>query len=185
MAGSIQRLGANNRQDSEARRRADQAEDTGQAEDEVMTKNESGSKVTVACKLPHGLVLRLFKMEEHKEPIVGVVNQAKQYGPTYTVKGWYDTARRAFGSEMPIPSQLGGYALTHNIPRDFWEKWLEQNKDSDLVKNKLIFASSRADEIEGLRADNKGQKSGLEPIDPKSPPRDVRRVTQMIPDDAA
>jgi hypothetical protein len=154
-----------------------------QVDDESMNTNESGAKVTVACKMPHGLILRLFKMEEHREPIIGKVSQAKQYGPVFTIKGWYDSARAAFGTEVPIPSQVGGYALTHNIPKEFWDKWYAQNKDSDIVRNKLIFASSKADTIEAMKKENKAVKSGLEPIDPKAPPRDVRRVTEMTPDE--
>jgi len=157
--------------------------DDPQVDDEPMTSNESGATVTVACKLPGGLILHLDEMQPHTEPIIGQVMQAKQLPQTYTVKGWYDTARGAFGTEVPIPSQAGGYALTHNIPKDFWDKWLEQNKDAKIVKNKLIFASSKADTIAGLRKEHKEQKSGLEPIDPAKPPRDVRRVTAMTPNE--
>lgn len=156
-----------------------------QVSDEPMTANESGAKVTVACKLPGGLVLHLDSMEKHNEPIRGEIVQARKQPTTYTLKGWYDNARSAFGAEVPIPSQIGQYALTHGIPEEFWNQWLEHNKDSDIVKNRLIFASSKRDIVEGMRKDNKGQKSGLEPIDPKAPPRDVRRITEMTKDEDA
>jgi hypothetical protein len=66
--------------------------------------------VTIACKLPNGLVLRLSAA-------------GRRTGPRYVVKG----------SE-------GGYALTEGIPKDFWERWLRQNKDAPCVVKKLVFA---------------------------------------------
>lgn len=34
---------------------------------------------------------------------------------------------------------VNGATMTR-LPRDLWDKWLEQNKDSDIVRRGLIYA---------------------------------------------
>ena len=89
---------------------------------------------------------------------------------------WLDKnkVRYVFGPSMPAmggrpdayvlpPALEGGFALTHGIPAEFWETWLEQNKLADYVKNNMIFALDRA----GARDKSRelGElKSGMEPL---------------------
>jgi hypothetical protein len=72
--------------------------------------------VTIMCKLPNGILLRLFG----ERRTFHVKGPAKRYGRS-----------------------VGGYALTPNIPRVFWLAWLEQNKAFDAVRNGLIFATKQ------------------------------------------
>lgn len=126
--------------------------------------------VTVACKYPAGLLLRLFHMEEAQEPVLGggwrTVKKAVQSGQTIRING---PAKRV---EEALPWQvLGGYALTPGVPADFWAEWLQQNADSELVKNGLIFASERREMAEGEAREKVEIKSGLEPLDPQNLPK--------------
>jgi hypothetical protein len=72
--------------------------------------------VTVACRLPKGLVLQLSK------------DGRRVKGEHYRIWGTRD---RHDGCRL---------ALTRNIPRSFWEQWLTQNEANPIVVNKLIFA---------------------------------------------
>ena len=123
---------------------------------------KSGEKVTVACKLPHGMRLRLFKMVDAMENVAGntmrTVQRAQQIGPDVVIKG----VAVEFGKEKTLSS---GFALTPGIDKEFFDEWLRQNQHHDAVKNHLIFAASTRDAVEGEAGDHKKQKSGLEPLD--------------------
>jgi hypothetical protein len=79
---------------------------------------------------------------------------------------------------------IGGYALTPGVPRAFWEQWLEQNKDADYVKNKLIWAHHERKSVESWARDHKDVKCALEPIHPDTPPKSLnQRHITVGPDD--
>ena len=107
----------------------------------------AGEFVTVACKLPHGLILRVFDMVEVSESVMGggyrTAKVARERGEQFVVKGWSHPQNAA-----PTSAIVGGYAITPNIPKDFWELWLSQNKDADYVKNHLIFADIKQNSTE-------------------------------------
>lgn len=130
---------------------------------------ESGT-VTVACKLPNGLILQLCKMEEFDEPLMGGGfrrgKKAVRIGEPITVNG----CRFPFGTQ-PDYRIVAGYALTENVPAEFWKEWLEQNGDSPVVKNKIIFAYEKIDRVIGVCKENASRLTGLEPINPVGDPR--------------
>src|SRR5262245_49212701 len=106
----------------------------------------SSTTVTVACKLPHGLVLKLYEMVPHDEPVLGGGTRTSQIAqvtnhPPVVLKGYLAAGRpRILGGKT-------GYALTHGVNREFFEEWLRQNADLPAVKQRLIFASDRSDTL--------------------------------------
>lgn len=125
--------------------------------------------VTVACKLPHGLTLRVFRMEDFAEPVMG--------GGTRTVKKAILAAEPVTLNRAAAPQGeshehrvIGGYALTPGIDADFWGTWLEQNKDSDIVRNRLVFALEKEASVESKAREHKDTTSGLERLDVRSVP---------------
>lgn len=138
--------------------------------------------VVVGCKLPNGLILHCFVMETRREPLMGggmrEVHQARRLPETYTLNGnAMDVAKMAQGD---VPHLIiGGYGVTRDIPREFWERWEEQNRDSDLVRGGFIFAVADEASARARAQDGAKLRSGLEPLDPASPGRsfpDVARV---------
>lgn len=133
--------------------------------------------VTVACKLPHGLILRLFDMLDHDEPVMGggmrTVKKAVPRLETVTLKGY----AVPFG-KMPDVPVAGGYALTTGVDAEFWDAWLEQNKTTDLVKNNLVFAAERQDTAQGRAREQDEIRNGLEPLDPEKPMKGVQPATK-------
>jgi hypothetical protein len=132
--------------------------------------------VTVACKLPHGLVLRLHKMVEMNEPTAGggfrKVNRAQVVGDPVTVKGY---SRRFDHRIEQAPAALpSSFALTYGVDAEFFKEWLKQNKDLDAVKNNLIWAHEQTDMVEGFVKEHEKQRSGFEPVDPNNLPRGIQ-----------
>ena len=123
---------------------------------------KSGEKVTVACKLPHGMRLRLFKMVDSMENVAGntmrTVQRAQQVGPDVVIKG----VAVEFGKEKVLTA---GFMLTPGIDKEFFDEWLRQNSEHDAVKNHLIFAASTRDAVESQASEHRKQKSGQEPLD--------------------
>jgi hypothetical protein len=72
--------------------------------------------VTVACKIPNGLVLNAN-------------------GQTVTIAG---PIRAVPGT--PAKPYPGGYELTPGVDADLWTAWSREHSDSDALKNGLIFA---------------------------------------------
>ena len=137
------------------------------------------STVTVASKLPNGLILRVFKM---KEMVVNgkVESTAEQVGDTFTIRG------NAVPFGAVLADGAGGFALTHGIPADFWEEWLKQNRDLDAVKNGLVFAHAKPGHATGEAQEKEALRSGLEPLAAGAPgaasndPRAPRRLNPSL-----
>jgi hypothetical protein len=131
--------------------------------------------VSVACKVPSGLHLRLFSMEDFSEPVMGggtrTVKRAVETGQRVTVKGFAHPIDKA-----PTAQIAGGYALTPNVDADFFAAWLAQNADSAIVKNKLIFAADKPTYAESKAREQEEIKSGLEPIDPNRMPKGLEKA---------
>lgn len=107
--------------------------------------------VTVACKLPNGLLLELQGEERVK-----LAGTAVPWGVA--------------------PRDVGGYALTHNVDADFFARWLSVYKDYTPVKRGLIFAYPKSQDAQARALEMKNEKSGLEPIDPEKPGPGLERV---------
>lgn len=133
-------------------------------------KKDSTGVVTVACKLPNGLVLRVFNETKENEPVLGGGSrEVKRFVPhedSYKING----NAKPFGQDVDWQI-VAGYGLTPNIPRDFFDKWEEQNASAPYVKNSLVFAYERTDDCVSAAKDNKGNLSGLQPLTPDTDPR--------------
>jgi len=135
--------------------------------------------VTVACKIPAGLILRIFEFEEQAEPMFGGGTRAVRLSrevanaPRVKLNGPAHRQDRA-----PVQSISGGYGLTFGVPKDFWDRWLEQNQTAEFVKNGLVFAHTKSSMAEDEAKEKAKLKTGFERIDPSKPPRGIETVNQ-------
>lgn len=131
---------------------------------------DDGARVTVACKFPMGLRLRIFEMIDTVErgPTGTFTTKVAQQigGPenTVTIKG-YNKSAEHFQSGIVH----AGFALTHDVPKQFFDLWMKQNAGSDLVQNGLIFAHREERSVKAQVIDHEGILCGLEPIQPTPP----------------
>lgn len=133
--------------------------------------------VTVGCKLPNGIYLRKFRMVKRTEAVLGggvrEYEIAEPDGEAIKIDGY----AAPFGMSPQAPV-AGGYALTYGVDEDLWNAWLEANKDSDMVRNNLIFAAGRVDHAQGRAKEMASIKSGLEPLDPNNLPKGVQTANK-------
>ncbi len=133
----------------------------------------SSGMCIVGCKLPSGLQLQLSRPEPITEQTPSGSRQItihRKHGDIYFAKG----NRVPFGV-VPDFLIIHGAALTPNIPRDFMREWMEQNKNSDVVRNQLIFIQNDEPSARDQAKDLESHKSGLEPLDPAKLPEVLGR----------
>ena len=99
--------------------------------------------VTVACKLRNGLILRTFAKHRIQMPVIGGgvrdVDEYRPDGRQFKINGnAAPYAQPLLDSEGNPIEMEQSFALTREIPKAFWDLWLEQNKESAVVKNGLI-----------------------------------------------
>ncbi len=134
--------------------------------------------VTVCCKLPGGLRMRLFKNNKLTEPILGggarEFTMAQETGDEFVVAGWSHPQNRASAVELS-----GGYAMTTGVPKVFWDEWLRQNEKSNIVVNGLIFAADKEADARKEAKANLKVRSGLERLDPTKLPKGLEKSELM------
>lgn len=149
---------------------------------ETSPKPTKAATLTVACKVPNGMILQLCKEMDHQEAILG--------GGMRTVKQWHPFGDKVkingpahpFGV-MPNYRIVGGYALTEGVNEEFFNVWMKQHEHDASVVNHMIFAHSKTDYAVDWAKDHKSTLSGLQPLvmsknnlDPRVPKSKVASV---------
>lgn len=140
----------------------------------------SNATVSVASKAPFDIILKLYDLVEQSEPVLGGgFRTFKQYrerlgSKTFTIQGnsWPQ-------NKGPHQQIVGGYAITHGIPKEFWDEWLKQNENADFVKNNMIFAHTEAASVTSKATDQTEIKSNIERLDPSNLPRGLQESADM------
>ncbi|WWQ12995.1 hypothetical protein PQ43W_49 [Ralstonia phage PQ43W] len=106
----------------------------------MATERKSSNSVTVACKLPQGLVIAIPEMDIHI---------------------------KLHGSMSPYA--IANHGMTHGIPADVWDAIEKYHAEAAWLKNGAVFAHKKADSAADQAQDREGVRIGFEPIDPNKP----------------
>lgn len=112
----------------------------------------SGTTVSVGCRLPNGLHMDFM---EPGKPLRRV------------------TLRGTNASRV-----AGGFGITENVPKDYFDEWIKVNAELPAVKNGFIFSMNKANDVEAKAREMAGEKNGFEPLDPNKPGKDLNAFTQ-------
>ncbi|KWO67587.1 hypothetical protein [Burkholderia territorii] len=112
----------------------------------------SDDMVTVACKLPQGLHLDIVKHGEVR--------------------------RRVTLNGANSPHAVAGFGITEHVPKAFFDQWLADHQELPAIRNELIFALPRRTDVEAMATERTDVKSGLEPLDPKKPGKDLAPLSK-------
>lgn len=127
--------------------------------------------MTVGCKLPHGIILQLNRMEKHYEPVLGggsrETERAIPHGARYFVRG---TAHPQ--NEAPKALIYEGFALTSGIPAEVWTEWCKQHSDADVLDRDrpLLRAFARQGDTEAWARESRDARTGQERLNPDALP---------------
>lgn len=154
-------------------------------------RRHAGGKVTVACKVPNGLVLRLYNQEEVDVQVLGggvrtekraVLNEE---AGQIVLRGCANTQVGAPNGFSPDAETAGGYGLTFGVDAEFMEEWLRQNKKADYVTKGIVFIQTSAERARDEGRDNEKVWSGMTPLaqddDPRRP-RSLRATDEITAD---
>ena len=104
--------------------------------------------VTVACKLPNGLMIEVRGTE------------IRLNGPAR-----YVSPQPGRVSPNPIEDIVYNAGLTV-VDKALWEEWLKDHKSYDPVKTGFVYALANRNETTAKAKDGEKMRTGLEPIDP-------------------
>lgn len=139
------------------------------------TKAASRKTLTVACKLPHGLLLRVGRMIDRDEPVMGggtkIVKKFQPVGVPILINGYAAPYGRS-----PACNVAGGFALTPNIDAEQFMEWLAQNERHPAVVAGLIFAATEESDAAAKARDGHALRNGLEPLAQAGDPRVPRAI---------
>lgn len=134
---------------------------------ETLSVKKSGSTVTVASKLPMPLILALHNRVKKTEPIAGGGSREfDAYEKRFDAPEFIIAGNSHPQNEGPKAQIIGNYALTPNIPKEFWDEWCEQNRGHVALKNDMLFAHVEMASVTSKAVDMKNERSGLERINP-------------------
>jgi hypothetical protein len=138
----------------------------------------AGQKVIVASKLPMSFELQCCAKRPLRQKVRETTWTEEVFykdGPMFVIAG---TAYPLGPTKInkPRPQIFEGAALTFNVDKDVWDRWLEENKNTPMVKNKLVFAHIDAASLQDMAHDRSEFTSGLDPLVPDNDRRMPRKM---------
>ena len=143
--------------------------------------------VTVASKLPMNIEIQLTKKTTAVQ--TGQFGSVKEdifvkYGEIHVIRGTAypnGTPPKGFPKRPDtIEDDKGGYALTPKVPADFMAAWMEQNGETDMVKNGMIKMQADLDDLAADAADHASVDSGLGALNPEGDRRNPQPVNSAV-----
>ena len=132
--------------------------------------------MSVACKIPNGLMLRVFAPDKVMVPVMaGGVKETTRWRPTAWSQKLNGPAQKTGRSRAIV---MHGFGLTHGVDADQFALWLEQNKDTEMVRRGLVFGQAKSNDVIQQAAEHRTELTGLEPIDPKNLPAEFKRTIE-------
>lgn len=136
----------------------------------------------VALKMPHGLELCTYVMRNVREVTLGGHRDVEMAAPS----GMKSVVLNGYASPWgmaPRCEVIDGFAITRNVPAKVFNKWWEDNQDSDVITLGLIFADKDHANVRAYCKDHSKLTNGLEPINPMKDPRMPTGVKTFKKDD--
>ena len=118
--------------------------------------------VTVLCRLPSGIRLDLHDLSSLSERTQAT---APVMTPPQARSSILLNGIRHDPLYHPVENRLLGRAGRTTVPTNFWKAWLEQNRQSDLITRKIIFAETTPARADNAMAELAKDRTGLEGAD--------------------
>lgn len=126
--------------------------------------------VVIGCRHQLGFLLRVHRPVKRTEPVLGGgIREYTEYQPDGKTFHIYGVAREP-GKDAKIMIRNGA-ALTFGIPKDFWERWKDENKGSPILENGILFEERSAERAAAKAKEYRDIRTGLEPLKGSNDPR--------------
>lgn len=65
---------------------------------------------------------------------------------------------------------IGGHGITEDVDEEFWNAWVEKNKENSLYTGGFIFANKKIKDTQAEAVEKKDNDSKTEPLKPEGTP---------------
>lgn len=129
--------------------------------------------VTVLCRLPSGVTLKLYDLDQLTQRATSETPIMQPAAPrrSVTLNGAKHDPRY-----HPAEGRLLGRAGRTQVDGEFWEAWRAQNTHNALLTDKLVFAEASPAKADSAMAEMSREKTGLEGNDPDNLPAEVGKM---------
>ncbi len=117
--------------------------------------------VSVYCRWNPGLILRVGQMVKRTEQTAHGFRDFEQWQQTKQFRVYGPAHPWGGVAKAPV---IGGYAITEGVPKELWDEWYDKNKDSDMVRNRIVFASEQQSYGNGQAHEQRSAPTGIEPL---------------------
>jgi hypothetical protein len=128
----------------------DEAAAAAAADDARAAAERTAATVTVACSLPHGLILQCYRMNSPPMPPEAI-------GDAVTIAG------------ANAENAAHGYGYTERVDESFWRAWLAQNQHMAAVRRGLLFAADTPERARDQAREQSAIPTGFGGLNPDRP----------------
>lgn len=133
--------------------------------------------VTVGCKLPNGLVLESgYKLEN------GSIVRTDKYTRVMLAGANQRVAQLVEAGGVPVAPRDLMPGITDNVDEGFFDQWVKDHADSNIVRNNLIWKVKNRNEAAAAAKTEVQRKIGLESFDASDKSK-VKNVTKFNADE--
>lgn len=131
--------------------------------------------MNVVCGLPAGIILEVTHAKPEPDAAADKrIPRANPFeGQRYEIPG-----TNAVAKEQDRLIHVAGktpFGVGTRVPADFWDYWLKHHEDTIFVKNGLVSAFPTEDAANSEAKSRKGEKSGIDQLDPKDMPKGIEK----------
>lgn len=140
--------------------------------------------VVVGCKIDiAGLELQLCREERRMEDTQTGAREVRVFAKD-GAKYWVNGTAYPRGTPPPgfpeKPDMREGYALTRDIPTEFWRAWVQQNAKTHFVTTGMIVAFDDDASVRDFAREHRDIQSGLQPVMPDNDKRIPRPLNAAV-----
>lgn len=124
----------------------------------IADAKHTGTTCVVCCKLPNGLILEsgysiengnVVRLATYKRVVLAGANAAIMRLAAET-------------QQVPVSPKNARAGITINVDEAFYDKWVKDHADSNIVRNKQIWKCKSLSEAQAMVMDDLERKSGWE-----------------------
>lgn len=116
--------------------------------------------ISVGCKLMSGILMEMG---------VSIIDGNVTRGPDYKCVKLNGANQHhqvmGAGLQTPAPKELTP-GITNNVDEAFFDAWVAAHKDTNIVRNKLVYKAKSVAEAHARAQDDAQRPIGMEPLDP-------------------
>lgn len=129
--------------------------------------------ITVLCRLPSGITLDRHDfntLSQRAKTKASVLHPAQPLQSVTLNGAKHDPRYHA------AEGRLLGRAGRTQVDKEFWEAWLKQNAQNQLVTGNLVFAEATRAKADDAMEELKSEKTGLEGAGQDALPKDISKM---------